>query len=81
MTAIGTYCATDEGFHVQGQETVDFNLRYVDGIFDPARTELAESYGYLGRCLMIVDETVHDLYADRIDAYFESHGIALTAVP
>lgn len=81
MTAIGTYRATEEGFHIQGQETVDFRLCYVDGIFDSARSELADRYRHLGRCLMIVDQSVYALYRDRIDAYFDHHKINLTAVP
>ncbi|WCO66092.1 sedoheptulose 7-phosphate cyclase [Iamia majanohamensis] len=81
MTVTGTYLADEDGFQVSGRESIDFRLRYVEGVFDPERTELAECYQPLGRCLMIVDETVHSLHRERIDAYFAHHGIALTAAP
>lgn len=73
--------ATEDSFRVEGHEQLDYALTYVDGVFDPARADLAERYRAAGRCLMIVDKTVHDLYGDRIHAYFDHHGIALTAVP
>ena len=41
-------------------------------------TELADTYRYYGRCLMVIDEAVRDLHGERIDAYFGHHGIELT---
>jgi len=79
-TASGTYRATDTGFSVQGYEKIDFTLRYVDGVFAIANTYLAESFKRLARCLMIIDETVYDMYRGEISAYFDHHGIALTVV-
>ena len=73
--------ATDTAFRVEAYEKVDYSLVYVDGVFDPANTELADAYRGFGRCLMVVDETVHGLYGDRMQAYFDHHGIALTVFP
>jgi demethyl-4-deoxygadusol synthase len=73
--------ARDNGFHVEGYEKIEYDLLYVDGIFDVDRPELADSYRPYGRALMVIDETVHGLYGDAIDAYFAHHGIALTVVP
>ena len=70
----------DRRFHVEGFERIQYDLIYVDGVFDPANTELADSYRPYGRCLMVVDETVHRLYGTRIAAYFEHHEIDLTVV-
>ncbi|MBC8092952.1 MAG: sedoheptulose 7-phosphate cyclase [Pseudonocardia sp.] len=73
-----TYTATDRSFHVEGHEKIDFSLTYVDGVFAIPNTELADRYREFGRCLMVVDQTVHGLYGDRIRAYFAHHGIDLT---
>ncbi len=73
-----TVTATENAFHVEGYEKIDFSLVYVDGAFDPANTEIADSYRPYGRCLMVVDETVLGLHGDAMRAYFDHHGIALT---
>jgi 3-dehydroquinate synthetase len=72
---------SDRTFHVKGYEKIEYDLVYVDGVFAPGNTELAESYRPYGRTLMVVDETVYDLYGDSIHAYFDHHDIALTVVP
>lgn len=73
-----TVTATERAFHVQGYERIDFSLVYVDGVFDPANTELADAYRPYGRCLMVVDQNVLDLYGDAVRGYFAHHGIDLT---
>jgi demethyl-4-deoxygadusol synthase len=66
---------------VEAYEKIDYSLRYVDGVFAPENAELAEVYRPYGRCLMVVDRTVHELYGEQMRAYFEAHGIALTVFP
>lgn len=73
-----TFTATDKAFHVEGYEKIDYHLLYVGRAFDVDNRELADTYGRLGRCLMVVDETVHSLYADQIAAYFAHHEIDLS---
>ena len=73
--------ATDREFRVEAYEKIDYSLRYVDGAFDPRNTELADAYRPFGRCLMVVDENVLDLYGEQVRGYFEHHAIALTAFP
>jgi 3-dehydroquinate synthetase len=68
------------GFHVAGQETIEFDLMYVDGVFMPANPELADVFSDRGRCLMVIDEAVLKLYGEQIWEYFEHHGIALTTL-
>lgn len=68
-------------FHVEGYEKIEYDLIYVEGIFDPARYALADCYRPYGRALMVVDETVYELYRERIHTYFDCHGIALTVLP
>jgi 3-dehydroquinate synthetase len=76
-----SFVATDTAFHVQAYEKIDYSLIYVDGAFAPENTELADSYRKFGRCLMVVDATVYGLYGEQMQAYFDHHGIALTAFP
>jgi 3-dehydroquinate synthetase len=82
MTEIhATYRATDDAFHVEGYERIAFDLLYVDGAFSAANPEIADRHLRFGRCLMVIDETVDQLYAETIEEYFEHHGLALTKVP
>ncbi len=73
--------ATDTAFRVEAYEKVDYSLVYVDGVFAPENTELADAYRRFGRCLMVVDETVHRLYGEQAAAYFAHHDIDLTVFP
>ncbi len=72
---------TAGAFHVAGYEKIEYSLTYVDGAFATANPELAEAYRDFGRCLMVVDATVHELYEDRIESYFAINGIDLTVFP
>ncbi len=73
--------ASDRQFRVEAYEKIEYSLLYVDGAFAVENPELAERYRPFGRCLMVVDETVLNLYGARIQAYFEHYQIALTAFP
>jgi 3-dehydroquinate synthetase len=73
--------ATDTAFHVEAQQKIEYSLRYADGAFTVGNTEIADNYRPFGRCLMVVDLTVDDLYGDQIRAYFAHHGIELTTFP
>ncbi len=82
MTDIkATLHASETAFHVEGYEKIEFDLLYVPGAFHPANDEIAGSFRRFGRCLMIVDEAVHELYGEEMEQYFAHHGIELTAVP
>jgi demethyl-4-deoxygadusol synthase len=76
-----TLTADEAGFHVRAFEPIDYSLVYTDGAFDPANPGIAESYRPFGRCLVVVDATVHELYGEQIRGYFDHHGIALTVFP
>ena len=73
--------ATDDAFRVEAYEKIDYVLQYVAGVFDPAQTELADTFRAQGRCLAVVDENVLAVHGDAMRAYFEHHGIALTIEP
>ncbi|GAB2770885.1 3-dehydroquinate synthase [Nocardioides salsibiostraticola] len=70
--------ATDAAFRVEGHEKIDFELVYAQGIFGTENPQLADAYRPYGRCLMVVDEMVHDLYGQQIEAYFTHHDLDLT---
>ena len=72
---------SDSAFHVKGYERIEYDLIYVDGVFDVTNTALADSYRSYGRTLMVIDETVLRVHGDRIRAYFDHHGITLTVLP
>ena len=72
---------SDSTFHVEGYEKIEYDLQYVNGVFDIGQSALADCYRVYGRTLMVVDETVYALYRPQIDAYFAHHGIALTVIP
>jgi 3-dehydroquinate synthase len=72
---------SDNAFHVRGYERLEYDLVYVDGVFDPAQPAIADAYRPYGRTLMVVDTNVYEIYGDTIRDYFDHHGIALTVVP
>lgn len=73
--------ATDTAFHVESWEKIDFSLLYVNGAFSVENAEIADCYRPFGRCLMVLDESVHGLYGEQIRAYFDHHAIDLTIFP
>jgi 3-dehydroquinate synthetase len=79
MSAVtATLHASETAFEVRGREAIDFDLVYCRHVFAPENTRLADAYRGYGRCLLVVDEVVHDLYGERIAAYFDHHGIDLS---
>ncbi|WP_427160244.1 sedoheptulose 7-phosphate cyclase [Aliinostoc sp. HNIBRCY26] len=73
--------ATNTAFHVEGYEKIEYDLVYVDGVFQLRNSELADVYKDFGRCLAVVDANVSRLYSTQIEKYFQYHGIDLTLVP
>ncbi len=72
---------SDRTFHVTGYEKIEYDLVYVDGVFAIDNTDLADSYRPYGRALMVVDDTVYEIYGDAIRAYFDHYRIDLTVIP
>jgi demethyl-4-deoxygadusol synthase len=73
--------ATETAFHIEGYEKIEYDLVYVNGVFEPENLELANAYQQFGRCLMVVDDNVYRLYRQKIQAYFTQHDIELTVFP
>jgi demethyl-4-deoxygadusol synthase len=76
-----TLNATATTFAIEAYEKIDYSLVFVNGAFAVDNAELAASYRPWGRCLMVVDETVHRLYGDEMRAYFDYHDIELSVFP
>jgi demethyl-4-deoxygadusol synthase len=76
-----SFTSTDNAFHVEGYEKIDFSLLYVEGVFNVANPEIAHSYRHFGRCLMVVDRAVHGLHGRQIQEYFQHYEIELTVFP
>jgi 3-dehydroquinate synthase len=73
--------ATETAFHIEGYQKIEYSLVYVDGAFDIANSEIAESYQKLGRCLAVVDANVNRLHGQQIQSYFKHYNIDLTVFP
>ncbi len=52
-------------------------IKVIENVLDPEQTVLRDVYAPLGRCVCLVDRNVDRFYSDRIDRYFEHHGIRL----
>jgi len=70
--------STDQSFHLEGYEKIEFNLDLIEGLFEVGNPALADNYRGLGRCLAVVDYNVDRLYGEQLRSYFEYYEIDLT---
>jgi demethyl-4-deoxygadusol synthase len=80
-TPQATFTASESAFHVTGYEKIEFDLTYVNGVFDIRNTLIADSYQNYGRCLAIVDANINRLYGEQMRSYFRYYDIDLTIFP
>ncbi|BAZ51203.1 3-dehydroquinate synthase [Nostoc sp. NIES-4103] len=73
--------ASENTFHIEGYEKIEYDLVYVNGVFDIKNQELADVYRSFGRCLAVVDANVSRLHGTQIQQYFQYYGIDLTLFP
>ncbi|MFB2877955.1 sedoheptulose 7-phosphate cyclase [Floridanema aerugineum] len=69
---------TETAFHVAGYEKIEYSLIYVNGVFNPQNSEIADTYQKFGRCLAVVDANVNRSHGQKIQSYFQHHNIDLT---
>lgn len=69
---------TDTAFHIEGYEKIDYSLVYVNGVFQPPNSEIADIYQKFGRCLAVVDANVNCLHGEKIQSYFQYYNINVT---
>ncbi|MEM9482264.1 MAG: sedoheptulose 7-phosphate cyclase [Cyanobacteria bacterium P01_F01_bin.116] len=53
------------------------SIRVVENTLEPEQTVLRDMYISHGRCVCLVDKNVENYYGEKIDAYFNYHGIHL----
>ena len=53
------------------------SIRVVDNSLDPEQSILRDIYAVHKRCVCLVDQNVERFYGDRINHYFEYHGVHL----
>ncbi|MFF7889436.1 sedoheptulose 7-phosphate cyclase [Streptomyces sp. NPDC020794] len=68
---------TELTFSVTASFSLETSVRMTRGVFRPENNLLSDLYKPLGRCVAVVDETVHLLHGASIERYFESHGVEL----
>ncbi|KAH7311830.1 hypothetical protein BKA65DRAFT_574434 [Rhexocercosporidium sp. MPI-PUGE-AT-0058] len=65
------------GFDVTGYEKIEYGFTFIDGIFNPSNTNLADCYKKWGRCLAVTDQNIYNVYGKQLEKYFQHHGLEL----
>ena len=68
---------TTNGFHVEGYEKIEYDFQFIDNIFNPEKSDLADCYQKWGRCLAVMDLNIFNLYGEQMQKYFEHYNIEL----
>ncbi|MEM9487632.1 MAG: sedoheptulose 7-phosphate cyclase [Myxococcota bacterium] len=63
-------------FTINATFAVESEARVVNGVFDPSNTFLADYYREFRRCVIVIDQTVNDIYGANIRAYLNHHQLA-----
>ncbi|EMD62170.1 hypothetical protein GGP41_002368 [Bipolaris sorokiniana] len=69
---------TQNGFHVEGYEKIEYDFTFLDGVFNPANNNLAKCYERWGRCLAVMDLNIFNIYGDEMQKYFDHYNLPLT---
>ena len=69
---------TQNGFHVEGYEKIEYDFTFLDGVFNPANDNLAKCYERWGRCLAVMDLNIYNVYGDEMQKYFDHYNLPLT---
>jgi len=51
------------------------------GCFDAGNPYLADYFRSYGRCVVVIDQRVYDIYGDQMRAYFKHHGMGIEVLP
>lgn len=66
-----------DGFHVEGYEKIEYDFAFIDNVFDPSRSDLADCYTKWGRCLAVMDMNIFNVYGEQMQKYFDHYKIEL----
>ena len=82
-TSTGKVAASEDHREVEAvmHQSTFASIRMIDHVLEPEQTALRDIYRPLGRCVCFVDTNVEEHYGDKMQAYFEHHGIPLTMLP
>lgn len=72
-----TVAETTNGLHVDGYEKIEYDVTFLDGVFELQNPQLANLYERWGRCLAIMDKNIFDLYGPQMQEYFKHHNLEL----
>lgn len=73
-----TVTETQGGFSVAGYEKISYDFLFLDNVFDPKNSQLANCYKKWGRVLTVMDENMKSQYGAAIQTYFDHYGLPLT---
>ena len=73
-----TIDTTPNGYSCSSSLEIAHTYQFVDGVFNQGNAELANMYKDYKRVLAIVDHNVFDLYEEKMNEYFNSHGVEPT---
>lgn len=68
---------TKNGFHVEGYEKIEYDFTFLDGVFDPKNSNLADCYQRWGRVLAVMDLNVYKIYGGQMENYFKHYNLDL----
>lgn len=68
---------TQNGFHVEGYEKIEYDFTFLDGVFNPQNKQLADCYQRWGRALAVMDLNIYNLYGEQMQQYFDHHKLEL----
>jgi 3-dehydroquinate synthase len=71
---------------VQASTQFAYDYTFMDddsdmGVFNLENSYLADRFRDYGRCVVIIDARVYDIYGDDMQAYFKHHGLGLEVFP
>lgn len=78
-TGSGEIATQENGksFEVTATYTLKAKVEVVEGVLDLDNEILANIYSDRGRCVCVIDQTVDELYGEKVRRYFEYHEIPL----
>lgn len=68
---------TNNGFHVEGYEKIEYDFSFTENIFDKNNDGLAKQFTRLNRCLAVMDTNIFNVYGQQLKNYFDHHNIEL----
>jgi 3-dehydroquinate synthase len=83
---VGTAPGGEFKIDVKATTEYEYDYTFVDennekGCFDVNLSFLADRFREYGRCVVVCDARVYDIYGEQMRAYFQHHGMGLEVLP